>query len=345
MKKNRIILLCCILILLIGCSDQSEEHQDQATSTIELSTNTTEQPTATEIVLTNTPEPDVNTSEESKGNYISSKDNAYMVFIPAGDFEMGSSLDEVYSLIELCVEEGGFDSTDSCENIYNAELPQHTVYLDDYWIDKYEVTNSMFAAFLNDIGWRPYQSEPYYVWADKMPKLFIHFTGDSWQADEGYEDDPIWLVHWQGANDYCEWAGRRLPTEAEWEKAARGDDGRIYPWGEEEPTCDLVKTLNCETPHYFHVAVDQLPEGASPYGVFNMLGNVGEWVFDWYDNNYYSYSPHENPQGPETGEFRVVRGDQDIVLFNPRIPYRNYFFIDNFTRSLYGFRCAMSNAQ
>ena len=343
---KRSIILCYVLFLIIGCSPQSGELQDLASPTKELSTFTPEQPTATVIIPTETPEQVVDSLEEEiKTNFISSKDNAHLVYIPAGEFIMGAPLEQVISLIEECIEEGGVDSTETCENRYISETPQHTVHLDEYWIDKYEVTNAMFAAFLNDIGWRPYQSEPYYVWADRMPKTFIHFTEDSWIADEGYENDPIWQVHWQGANDYCEWAGRRLPTEAEWEKAARGDDGRQYPWGDEEPTCDLVKTINCESQHFYHVAVDQLPEGASPYGVFNMLGNAGEWVSDWYDSSYYSYSPNENPQGSENGKYRVVRGDQDIVLFSLRIPFRNYGFVDNLVRSQSGFRCATSDGQ
>jgi iron(II)-dependent oxidoreductase len=252
---------------------------------------------------------------------------------------MGATQEEVISIIDECIKKFGSESTTECKDRYYAETPKHIVFLDDYWIDKYEITNAMFAAFLNDIGWLPYQSEPYYVWADRMPKIFISYPEDSWVVDEGYENYPIHDVHWQGAHDYCEWAGRRLPTEAEWEKAARGVDGRQYPWGNEEPSSELAHF------DWRYVAVDQLPNGVSPYGVFNMVGNVQEWVADWYSSSYYSNSPDLNPSGPRIGTYRVVRGGVDLELQIMRTTFRDYGYIDNTVRSRYGFRCATSSNQ
>lgn len=286
-------------------------------------------------------------SETPLSDIVSPIDNADLVYIPAGEFLMGTSPEQLSPLIEECIEILGNDFVEACESKYNNQTPQHVVYLDAYWIDKYEVSNAMFVAFLNDVGWRPYQSEPWYIIADKGPPLDIHFTGDSWIVDEGFEDYPIWQVPWYGADAYCNWAGRRLPTEAEWEKAARGDDGRQYPWGDSEPTCELAMhgSLTYEyCGDAIHVEVDQLPDGASPYGVFNMLGNVEEWVADWYDSDYYQYSPNENPIGPEEGDLRVIRGiNVERFPLSLRIPFRDASSLD--VRDNYGFRCATSSIE
>jgi len=172
------------------------------------------------------------------------------------------------------------------------EAPRHNVSLDTYYIGKYEVTVSQFLKFRAATG-RTMPEQP--EWNNK-------------------NELPVVNVKWEDAKAYCDWAGLRLPTEAEWEKAARGTDGRKYPWGN-EGSIYLLNTGNPEHPQkgwnkdgYQDTApVGSFPEGASPYGALDMAGNVKEWCNDWYDENYYASSPRSNPQGPATGKYHVLR--------------------------------------
>jgi len=176
------------------------------------------------------------------------------------------------------------------------ERPQHKVYLDAFYIYKYKVTNGQFARFVKETG---YKAE-----------------GD-WMryAKSGRETHPVVCVTWNDAWAYCRWAGGRLPTEAQWEKAARGTDGKEYPWGN---TWDRNRCNWHEGPKVSGMAdiysgrgtapVGSFPSGVSPYGVHDMAGNVWEWCSDWYDMDYYRSSPSRNPEGPGHGGNRVVRG-------------------------------------
>jgi len=208
-----------------------------------------------------------------------------MLYIPAGDFLMGSA------------------DADSAAN--DDEKPQHKVYLDAFWIDRTEVTNAQFRKCVEaSVCQAPTTCD----WGDPTPTY----------NDDAKSDHPVVCVDWNQAKAYCEWAGAHLPTEAEWEKAARGTDGRIFPWGN---TFDDSKVnfcdRNCEFDHkdtdaddgYALTApVGSYPAGASPYGALDMAGNVREWVADWYDGSYYVHSPVNNPEGPDSGDFRVMRG-------------------------------------
>lgn len=233
-----------------------------------------------------------------------------MVLVPSGSFTMGS-------------EE------------YTDTQPIHLVYLDSYYIDKYEVTNDKYAVFLNVRG---NQMESGTLWLDKNVR--IHKVDGQWEADPGYSDHPVIGVTWYGAVAYFDWRGARLPTEAEWEKAARGTDDRFYPWGNDELNCDHANQHGCvmdTTP------VGSYPEGASPYGIMDMAGNVKEWTSDWYDAQYYERSPSKNPKGASSGAYRVMRGGSWYQYYEPQnVVYRFTVYYPNKSRYFTGFRCALS---
>jgi len=239
-------------------------------------------------------------------------DGMVMVYVPAGEFEMGST-------------QGASD-----------EQPVHTVALDGFWIDRTEVTNAQLAAFLNE---RDNQTEGGVTWLDlEDENCMIERVGGKHRPQSGYADHPVIEVSWYGAKAYCEWAGGRLPTEAEWEHAARGPDGHTYPWGSDAPTCERAQFRECSGRT---VPVGSRPGGASWCGALDMAGNVWEWVNDWYDSDYYGRSPSRNPAGPSSGERRVLRGGSWEVYLTSSIRSANrYRVIPRVTERNFGFRCA-----
>jgi eukaryotic-like serine/threonine-protein kinase len=253
------------------------------------------------------PPPGGPTPEAAFGARISEVDGMEMVFVPAGPYEMGS-------------DEG-----------FPDEQPVHSVTLDAYWIDRTEVTNAMFADYMNAINY-PRDAHEYF-------SEIIMANSEYTVKSDKYASHPVTGVDWFQAEAYCEWAGRRLPTEAEWEKAACGVDDRAYPWGDELPD---KHTANSDQLLYNTAPVGSYPEGSSPCGALDMTGNAREWVADWYDPGYYPVSPAENPSGSSTGSERTQRGG-DYYSSNNRssCTFRDSAEPDWWGTS-YGFRCALS---
>jgi formylglycine-generating enzyme required for sulfatase activity len=201
------------------------------------------------------------------------------------------------------------------------EQPAHRVYVDAFSMDKYEVTVGQYAAFLQAKGVDP---------------------PSDWKTmnQPAHQKRPVANVDWAEADAYCKWAGKRLPTEAEWEKAARGTDDRIYPWGNDAPTPLRANYGKTEWDNHGVLApVGTLEDGKSPYGIYDMAGNVWEWVSDWYDYNYYKISPPQNPKGPSSGGTKVIRGGS--WHNNARaLRSANRSLISPTDQGLNGFRCA-----
>ena len=236
-------------------------------------------------------------------NEIVAKDGAPMVLVPAGDFWMG-------------LPEGvGLDD----------EQPRHKVYLDAYYVDKFEVTTERYARFLELTGWPTPLN-----W--NMVKFQDHATR------------PVVGVNWGDADAYCRINGRRLPTEAEWEKAARGTNERKFPWGDTKPHPTLALFGQGARFSYDVLKpVGSYPSGVGPYGAFDLAGNVAEWVQDWYEGEYYRDAPQQNPPGPMGGQYKIARGgswsDLPVYLLSASRTSK----LPSWTRNAFiGFRCAQS---
>lgn len=205
------------------------------------------------------------------------------------------------------------------------ERPVHRVVLDDFSMDLYEATTAQYGAFLAATG----RAAP---WLWETVRVAQH------------GDRPIVGVDWHDADAYCRWKGKRLPTEAEWEKAARGADGRLYPWGNQVPTKDVANFALGARFSYSQVLmpVQSYESGKSPYGLYHMAGNVWEWVSDWYGVNYYEDGSHDNPTGPEQGQFKVLRGGSWSDLPKYLLTYGRFKLPPETRNSYTGFRCAKS---
>lgn len=188
------------------------------------------------------------------------------------------------------------------------QKPMHEIYLDSYFIDKTEVTVADFREFIRDGGYKKeefWTKEGWQYLQKQEQKPYVVTPESLNKPGRNNLRQPISGICWYEADAYARWAGMRLPTEAEWERAARGLDGRIYPWGNE---MDMAR-LHYIMPATYRVGrVGDFPTGASPDGVLDMAGSLWEWVFDWFDEDYYSHSQRENPTGPVIGTEKGLRG-------------------------------------
>ena len=252
----------------------------------------------------------------SKGYYeiTHAKDNSIMIAIPAGEFIMGSDK-------------------------WSAEQPPQRIYIDDYFIDKYLVTNGQFKKFVEETQYVT-DAEKEGSGMVRIGRRLKAFPDANWKMPdgatsiEGKDDYPVTQVSYNDALAYCEWAGKDLPTEAQWEKAARGPNGNEYPWGNSEPDDTMAnfdKIIGETSP------VNQFEKGQSHYGAFDMAGNVNQWCKDWYGEGE---RQAKNPTGPETGKERVIKGGSfDEGMDSLRSSNRNRFE-PNYSSFLFGFRCA-----
>jgi formylglycine-generating enzyme required for sulfatase activity len=226
-----------------------------------------------------------------------------MVTIPAGTFVRGTV-------------NGGFD-----------EQPQRTIFLDTFSIDRYEVTNHQYQQFVLATGHRK----------PGLPSRYAKSGGRMRGTNQ-----PVVYVSWDDATEYCGWKGKRLPTEAEWEKAMRGSDGRLWPWGNNEQA-NGANWARVKDGYEVSASVGSFQNDKSPYGVMDGAGNVIEWVADWYQETYYKDSPERNPPSPEQGTYRVLRGGGYTTTGGDiRITSRSKMMPD-FRDETIGFRCAISN--
>lgn len=226
---------------------------------------------------------------------------AGMVPVPGGPFQMGCNA----------------VAEDECNE---DELPYHEVMLDSFAIGQTEVSQGQYQECV-DAG-----------------QCSAPGTGSTCRQGSRGSDLPVVCVSWFSARDYCDFIGGRLPTEAEWEKAARGENGAAFPWGEADPDCDLAAYNECTGTE----PVTSNPGGASPYGALNMAGNVFEWTSDWYQSTYYASSPTSNPQGPDSGERRTIRSaSSNYIAEVMRASFRGPDFeISDTGSSVVGIRCA-----
>ncbi len=360
-KKLTFLDYAIILLLLVGVAScapmRSSRERDALNTPVSLaltetasaaniiSTQPSDTPTVT-ITFTappsDTPTSTHSPTPEAGATMVSEKDGMTMVYVPAGSFLMGSSEEEIDFVSEYCIEKqeqsnSPYTNTryDPCLiSNYDDERPQLEVYLDAFWIDRTEVTNAQFKQCVKE-------GQCLTPTKGCVPSNPTYFDSEKGSY-------PVVCVDWNTAQAYCQWAGRRLPTNAEWEKAARGTDGRIYPWGNDTPRCYLANTQACLA---MADEVGLRPEGASPYGALDMLGNVSEWVADWYDEDYYTYSPRENPPGPTSWnsgiawkdwEIRVVRGGSWWTRpWMTRAAERQYRPTEGTLGDKLGFRCVL----
>lgn len=307
--KYRFLLVCLLIVaMLLSCKPSEEEAAAQITQI------------ARQVLATQaaqfTPTP---TLGAGSSRY-SDKEGMFMVYVPGGEYVLGSDLGQLEWFFEECDNKKplfcGLHRTleGGPALIYQDEFPSHTVSLDPFWIDQTEVTNAMFAQFVNETGYQTTAEQLGYAYVpsrdDHEPRLAAY-----WRQPIAKETNatmrasyPAVSVSWYDAWAYCKWAGKRLPTEAEWEAAARGPESFIFPWGNSMPDVQLANIDGVNYPGNDIAPASSYPDGASPFKVYNLSGNALEWVYDGYAPSYDELPGLQNPIYPNGFEFRVVRG-------------------------------------
>jgi formylglycine-generating enzyme required for sulfatase activity len=297
----RLSTLLLLGAMLTACASSAHSQIADSVSPTALPVlQTTQPPTLKPPTATITPSPTL--SPTALPGRIRDKHNTMMLLVPAGEFTRGS--------------EQGFPD----------EVPVHKVYVDAFYIDLTEVTNEQYRECVKAGDCQP--PRRYDCCSEKSVGVW-----PSYYDNRKFDDYPVVFITWHDALAYCTWRGVRLLTEAEWEKASRGTDARTYPWGNAEPTPSLLNFAWLpkefeEKPSYTTMPVGSYPNGASPYGVLDLAGNVYEWVYDVYAPDYYQVSPYDNPKGPEEGAYRVTRGGSFYnQAYRNRSSNRNNAFI------------------
>ncbi len=365
MKNKRLgIIIVLVVGLISACGPKPEELAAQTvtariatesawTATPSITPTFTETPVptptaTTTVILT----PTLGIGSETTNDV----DGVTLKFVPEGEFVMGITQDEIDQILagKLC--------GNCTEDWFWDEQPAHTVFLDAFWIYQTEVTNDQFAHFVESTG--------YVTTAEMDGYSDIIFNegieeveGVTWKTPVDPDDDfselgdhPVVHVSWYDAMAYCEWAGGRLPTEAEWEKAARGsDEGYLFPWGSSPASGQFANYCERSCPNdqrdyrnndtfAYTAPVGSFPLGASPYGVMDMAGNVWEWVYDWRDGDYYESSPEDNPVCLEEGKYKTLRGGSWYNNQNPMLVTSRFGGVPDEPNNLVGFRCVFGPA-
>lgn len=288
---------------------------------------------------------------------ITGKDGAAMVLIPGGTFWMGSTADEVEAVVKECV---GYDfEEEECRGWFKDEVPRHKVSLPAFYMDTVEVSNRLFREFSQVTKYQTTAEREGDAYAFVEGKGWEIVKGASWRKPESKEevfasnraDHPVVSVSWDDASAYCDKYGKRLPTEAEWEYAARAGTATRNWWGNAPPgsrrvaniadmsTKDLLKNYLASYDDGFTRTAPVGTMVANPWGLFDMIGNVAEWTADWYGEGFYSPSATSSPRGPSTGDYRVRRGGSwKHVPFYARSAFRNWDS-PTFRYDVLGFRC------
>ena len=346
-RLSLFICACCLILAVTGCAVEPAATEPAATEPAATEPAATEpaatEPAATEPAATEPAATEPAATEPAATEPAMAEDEPWtrpadamvMVFVPAGEFEMGTNDSGVDAALELCDTYGI-----PCVRQYlDKEQPAHMVELNGFWIDRTEVTNAQYLLCLEAGICNP-------------PRKRSSATRDSYFGDSAYDDYPVIWSTLNDARNYCAWAGARLPTEAEWEYAARGPEGSLFPWGNEfdgtrlnycDASCDLAWADDTTDDGYADTApVGSYPTGASWSGALDMAGNVREWVADLYDSEYYGESPAQNPTGPSTspGGNQVERsGSWNSTPFEVRGAWRTGDHA-NYKYNFMGFRCA-----
>lgn len=340
-----IILVLVSLIVFIPKSKSTEQNlgEDSSAFSFSLPGTSTLIPTIPKVTNTNTPlknNEEPNLPGTSSVSLLSSatpiitsspriaflsktnpKDGAILVNIPASEFWMGS--------------ESEWDPY-----FWGAESPSHKVFLDAFWIYQTEVTNAQYQQCVD-------------ARACHKPELTNSETRREYYGNPQYDDYPVIFVSYTHAVSYCNWAGAKLPTEAQWEKAARGTGKDLFPWGNDLPDGNLTNycDVNCTESYrdksnddgYRDTApVGNYPTGKSPYGIYDMSGNVWEWVFDYFSAGFYQESMYENPRGPASSNTRVVRGGSFMNDETGLRTVARYYQDPSRAKNFLGFRCVIN---